>query len=513
MATGGDVRLRLALLLMPLATKTFAAVQPMFTGSSAACGQGHFCTNGVKLPCAPGRFGSSTEETSYLCSGFCPAGSFCPEGSSSPAPCGNSSVYCPAGSSAPTVVSRGNYAVGGASASGRIEQAVCPKGRYCRQGLATLCPAGTFGEREGLHDDACSGPCPAGWYCPPGAIDPFALACGGPEHYCPEGSGRPLPVDRGYLAAGGGNDLSGSSGGFSLQFRCPVGRYCVGGVSWPCPAGRFGASELSVNSSCTGLCGPGHYCPEGSHRADQVSEGHYTVGGGATLLMEAVITTTADTIVVAGTNETTAEQVEADTSLTSTRSAERLCEPGFWCEAGFRYPCEAGAYGSDFGATRGNCSGLCEAGFVCRNGSVSPEENPCGALSPPGSYADQGLLYTCPAGRYGASHGLSVPLCSGSCSVGFYCEPGSVSSRERACGGPSRMCPAGSGWPIMVDSGYYTTDYSTVPDEEACPPGLFRNDSYPFDTGEKIRRLGMLGDFDLFRRMGHGGLSDFSALM
>ncbi|CAM9366264.1 unnamed protein product, partial [Ectocarpus sp. 8 AP-2014] len=46
---------------------------------------------------------------------------------------------------------------------------------------------------------------------------------------------------------------------------CPVGRYCVGGVSWPCPAGRFGASERSVNSSCTGLCGPGHYCPEGSH--------------------------------------------------------------------------------------------------------------------------------------------------------------------------------------------------------------------------------------------------------
>ncbi|CAN0429086.1 unnamed protein product, partial [Ectocarpus sp. 8 AP-2014] len=185
----------------------------------------------------------------------------------SPAPCGNSSVYCPAGSSTPIVVSPGNYAVGGTSASRRIEQAVCPEGRYCRQGLATLCPAGTFGEREGLHDDACSGPCPAGWYCPPGAIDPFALACGGPEHYCPEGSGRPLPVDRGFFAGGVGSDLSGASGGFSLQSRCPVGRYCVGGVSWPCPAGRFGASERSVNSSCTGLCGPGHYCPEGSHRA------------------------------------------------------------------------------------------------------------------------------------------------------------------------------------------------------------------------------------------------------
>lgn len=61
---------------------------------------------------------------------------------------------------------------------------------------------------------------------------------------------------------------------------------------------------------------------------------------------------------------------------------------------------------------------------------------------------------------------------------------------------------------------YYTTDYATVPDEEACPPGMFRNGSYPFDTGDKIRRLGMLGDFDLFRRMGYGGrLAEFSALI
>ncbi|CAM9741239.1 unnamed protein product, partial [Ectocarpus sp. 13 AM-2016] len=109
------------------------------------------------------------------------------------------------------------------------------------------------------------------------------------------------------------------------------------------------------------VCG-GHgdmFCPEGSSTASKVAPTH----------------------AVAGNNETTSEQVEADPSLTSTRSAERLCEPGFWCEAGFRYPCEAGTYGSDFGATRGNCSGFCEAGFICRNGSVSPEENPCGDSS------------------------------------------------------------------------------------------------------------------------------------
>ncbi|CAN0501055.1 unnamed protein product, partial [Ectocarpus sp. 12 AP-2014] len=86
-------------------------------------------------------------------------------------------------------------------------------------------------------------------------------------------------------------------------------------------------------------------------------------------------------------------------------------------------------------------------------GGSGPSTRTGQELSPPGSYADQGILYTCPAGVFGASHGLSSPRCSGPCSMGFYCERGSVSPRERACGGPSRMCPAGSGWPIMVDSG------------------------------------------------------------
>ena len=74
-------------------------------------------------------------------------------------------------------------------------------------------------------------------------------------------------------------------------------------------------------------------------------------------------------------------------------------------------------------------------------------------LSPPGSYADQGLLFVCPAGRYGATHGLSSPRCSGVCTPGFYCPAGSISPRQRACGGASVVCPAGSGWPIAVDDG------------------------------------------------------------
>eukprot|EP00752_Nemacystus_decipiens_P010517 g9365.t1 len=556
-------------------------------------------------------------ETSFICSGPCPAGTFCPEASPSPIPCGNNTVYCPAGSSTPTVVSPGKYTFGGTSAARRIAEEFCPKGRYCKEGVATFCPAGTFGDREGLQDAWCSGPCPAGWFCPPGTVDPYSFPCGGAGHFCPEGVGKPLPVSRGYFADDIALDLVGGTGGYSSQTRCPIGTYCLGGVSFPCPAGRFGASQMSVNASCSGSCSEGHFCPEGSHRADQyvcgnaaafcpegssaptaVSEGFYTVQGGesdtdrhpwlgvaetrttqvqcepghycvggvrfpcppgyfgnasglstprcsglcaagyvcgaeATTPTEAECGGEGDLFCPEGSSSPTkvsngyythtfgaavavAYQAGSDTLDITTRTAESLCEPGFWCKGGFRYPCEAGSFGDAFGATDGNCSGACSGGFVCGSGSVSAEDRPCGdpsvfcpggnwepvevsvgyysvggggpttrtgqELSPPGSYADQGLQFSCPAGTYGATHGLSSPRCSGICAPGFYCPVGSISPRQWVCGGASFVCPAGSGWPIAVDDGYYTTDYSSVPDAEDCPPGFFRNGSYPYDT-------------------------------
>lgn len=64
---------------------------------------------------------------------------------------------------------------------------------------------------------------------------------------------------------------------------------------------------------------------------------------------------------------------------TATRTAEALCEPGYWCWAGLRSACDAGFYGDAFGETRRRtCSGPCKPGFICGIGSVSPEQRPCG---------------------------------------------------------------------------------------------------------------------------------------
>lgn len=62
------------------------------------------------------------------------------------------------------------------------------------------------------------GGCHAGWYCPSGTVDPFSLACGSPTYFCPEGSGRSLPVDRGFYA-GGGADREGRPAGHSFQVK------------------------------------------------------------------------------------------------------------------------------------------------------------------------------------------------------------------------------------------------------------------------------------------------------
>lgn len=102
----------------------------------------------------------------------------------------------------------------------------------------------------------------------------------------------------------------------------------------------------------------------------QVSEGYYTIGAISKL-----------STTIAASDSGAVEHVRHDKiSATSPaiRIAEAICEPGYWCEEGIRYPCEAGTFGDEFGMVRGNCSGLCNPGFLCGNRSATPKERPCG---------------------------------------------------------------------------------------------------------------------------------------
>ena len=99
--------------------------------------------------------------------------------------------------------------------------------------------------------------CWAGYYCPPGTGSP-SLQCDLPTSYCPTGSALPVNTSAGYFA------VAIAGGLFVNQSQCSAGRYCQGGVSYPCPAGRYGTATGETNEQCIGNCTQGYYCPPGS---------------------------------------------------------------------------------------------------------------------------------------------------------------------------------------------------------------------------------------------------------
>ena len=111
-----------------------------YTGYSYCqyCYTGYYCpTTSSLFQCPAGRYGSSGGLTSSSCSGPClaPAGSYCQQGATQP-----TGYLCGVGT----------YSLANAT--------------YC-----TSCPAGRFGDREGLPSAACSGLCPAGQWSTAGS--------------------------------------------------------------------------------------------------------------------------------------------------------------------------------------------------------------------------------------------------------------------------------------------------------------------------------------------------------
>ena len=193
--------------------------------------------------------------------------------------CGNRSVYCPTGSGAPSPVAIGYYSVGyenqtttqAVSVAGdspylptywttqMTSQQQCSPGSYCHGGESFLCPQGKYGATAGLADAMCSGSCMEGYFCPAGSTKAMQVPCGSSSVFCPTGTGEPLPVYPGYYAVGGSSDTTRSA-----ERKCEPGSYCVAGVRSLCAAGRWGGGFGAINSSCSGPCAAGYYCPTGS---------------------------------------------------------------------------------------------------------------------------------------------------------------------------------------------------------------------------------------------------------
>ena len=103
-----------------------------------------------------------------------------------------------------------------------------------------------------------------------------------------------------------------------------------------------------------------------------------------------------------------------------------------------------------------------------------------------GRFATRGVLKQCSAGYFGSNLGQVTKECSGECEPGWYCPQGSQSPRQVACGSENVYCPKGSASPQQVQEGYYTTSQ----EDEPCPPGTYRED----ETAGASSRTGNVSD-------------------
>ena len=174
-----------------------------------------------------------------------------------------------------------------------------------------------------------------------------------------------------------------------------------------------------------------------------------------------------------------------------TRSAQRICPVGHFCEGGdggSLRPCPRGRFGATEGLATPDCSGPCPPGTACAAGSAAAvpcvagrycaggevsapcpagrfgaraqlSSAACDGECAPGHYCPAGstsaTAHKCPAGRYGAVAGLGGTACSGSCQQGHYCPAASLRANAVACSDPTTYCPGGSGAPLTTPLGHY----------------------------------------------------------
>ena len=185
------------------------------------------------------------------------------------------------------------------------------------------------------------------------------------------------------------------------------------------------------------------------------------------------------------------------------------CPPGSYSSGGASACtlCPSGTYGAEYGLTSPACSGACNAGSVCPDGSTSPSPIDCAegyycpavaggsqVRCPAGSYCPAGSsvprlcsvgrwsgegAVTCSAcfgGSYGAASNLTTPTCSGVCTAGYVCGNGSTSATAVLCPAGS-YCPAGTsaGSQVPCPAGYACAAGSGVAPTaaNACPSGSY----------------------------------------
>jgi hypothetical protein len=208
-------------------------------GGSSGSGSSSRSGGGAGLSCTPVSPGYYLSETGSITDALkipCEAGTYCPGGTGIP-------IVCPAGSYCPST--GGSHGSHGSRGSG---------GHGGGLTAPIKCPGGTYGSSGGATTAACSGPCMAGYVCPPGSTSATVVDC--PRgYYCPTGSAAGIVCPAGSYCPVGSVDKQ----------LCPPNTYNPLGeqtdifACQPCPGGRV-CLRGTVNPT---ICPVGFYCPAG----------------------------------------------------------------------------------------------------------------------------------------------------------------------------------------------------------------------------------------------------------
>jgi hypothetical protein len=133
------------------------------------------------------------------------------------------------------------------------------------------------------------------------------------------------------------------------------------------------------------------------------------------------------------------------------------CPSGRYRSMNSCLPCSAGRYGLGPLLRLAQCSGACTAGFMCAPGSSNDTAQPC----PNGQYSLSGAgeCTDCPPGRFGAMSTATSAACTGPCDAGrFGSSPGLVGSGCTGNCSAGYACPPGSTSPTaaMCEVGKYS---------------------------------------------------------
>lgn len=222
------------------------------------------------LSCPPG-YNCTIESIANLTQYLCPVGHYCPISAEEPVQCPNATFSNITGMKAKTDCYTCLY--GFYCRVGTVTPVICLEGTYCPAGSSESldCPAGYYCMYSVYKGSTISYPraCLAGYYCPAKTIYPIKCNNG---YYCPVGSSAPTPCPSGTM----GNNAENNYDLASSCRSCPPGTYSERSSSENttckiCPAGYVCVSNTSsknpVDPDKDGgyVCPKGYYCPEGSY--------------------------------------------------------------------------------------------------------------------------------------------------------------------------------------------------------------------------------------------------------